>query len=267
MTTDDLSAYEKAGQEHKDPRIVPIRLDGPVPEGEGISYPDYAESDHETWKLLYERQRRLLPARACDEYLEGLRMMGFPEGRIPALAQASKVLKKTTGWSVARIPGLLHERDFFSFLSRRVFPSTDYVRPRHELDYTPAPDLFHDVFGHMPMITLPAFADFYQRIGQVALRAEGQNRRRLERFYWFTVEFGLIRTPRGMRIYGNGILSSYTEARHSLTADVEVRDFDPGVITEQDYDVWHLQPLLFAIASFEQLAEGFYDWARSQNLL
>jgi phenylalanine-4-hydroxylase len=156
---------------------------------------------------------------------------------------------------------------FFAFLARRVFPSTDYIRPRHELDYTPAPDMFHDLFGHTPMITLPSFADFYQRIGNVALRAEGKSRRRLERFYWFTVEFGLIRTRAGMRSYGNGILSSFTEVQHSLTDAMEVRPFDRSEIVEQNYDVWHLQPLLYAIDSFEQLADGFDDWARGERLL
>jgi phenylalanine-4-hydroxylase len=264
---DDLSAYEKAAQTGQDPRIVPISLDGPVPEGEAIPYPDYSEEDQETWRILHRRQSDLLPGRACEEYLEGLRMMTFPADRVPALRDAGRVLERTTAWQIARIPGLLHEKDFFAFLARRVFPSTDYIRPRHELDYTPAPDMFHDLFGHTPMITLPSFADFYQRIGQVALKGEGRSRRRLERFYWFTVEFGMIRTPAGMRIYGNGILSSYTEARHSLTDAVEVRPFDPVEIVEQDYDVWHLQPLLYAIDSFEQLANGFDDWARAERLL
>jgi phenylalanine-4-hydroxylase len=266
-SNDDLSAYEKAAATGQDPRIVPISLDGPVPEGDAIAYPEYPATDQETWRILYRRQRDQLPERACDEYLEGLRLMRFPEDRIPALKDVGRVLAGATSWQIARIPGLLHEKDFFAFLARRVFPSTDYIRPRHELDYTPAPDLFHDLFGHTPMITLPTFADFYQKIGQVALKAEGKNRRRLERFYWFTVEFGMIRTPAGMRIYGNGIVSSFSEAQHSLTDAVEVRPFDPGEIVEQDYDVWHLQPLLYAIESFEQLAEGFDYWARGERLL
>src|SRR6185503_6001063 len=118
------------------------------------------------------------------------------------------------------VPGLLHEEPFFAFLARRIFPSTDYIRAPHEMDYTPAPDLFHDVFAHLPMITHPGFANFYQRLGQVALAARGDDRRRIERFYWFTVEFGLIRTPQGIRVYGNGILSSYAEIEHALGPDV-----------------------------------------------
>lgn len=263
-----LSAYETAASSgNLDPRCVPIRLDAPAPAGETIAYPDYPDSDHQTWSLLYSRQRELLPGKACKEYLEGMELMSFPEERIPSLSVASTILYHATGWQVARVPGLLHEQDFFSFLGRRIFASTDYIRPRSELDYTPAPDLFHDVFGHMPMITNPTFADFYQRIGEAALRAEGLDRRRVERFYWFTVEFGLINTEQGTRIYGNGILSSFKEVQHSLTDAVEKRLFDPDEIVEQEYDVWHLQPVLYEIDSFDQLADGFEHWAKQQRLL
>ena len=265
--TPQLSAYEQAAADGLDPRCVPIRLDDAAPEGDRIVYPVYPVSDQETWRLLYDRQRKVLPGRACDEYLEGLSLMGFPDDRIPALADVSRVLDREVGWKIARVPGLLHEEDFFARLARRVFPSTDYIRPKDELDYTPAPDLFHDVFGHTPMITDPSFAEFYQTLGQAALKAEGDDRRRLERFYWFTVEFGLIRTPDGNRIYGNGILSSYEEVRHSLTDAVEHRPFDPDAIVGQEYDVWHVQPLLFVVDSFDQLADGFQHWARGRKLL
>ena len=261
------SAFEKAGMENSDPRIIPVKLDKPAPEGNEIVYPDYPPEDQETWSLLFKRQRELLPGRACQEYLDGLALMEFPEHRIPYLGDVGRVLQRTTSWQVARVPGLLFEGDFFSRLARRVFPSTDYIRPRHELDYTPAPDLFHDIFGHTPMITNPSFADFYQKIGEASLNAKGEDRRRLERIYWFTVEFGLIHTSHGMRIYGNGIISSFAETRHSLTDKVEKRPFNLEKIAEQDYDVWHMQQLLFVIDSFEQLEQGFYAWARKRGLL
>lgn len=262
-----LSAFEKAGQEGLDPRCVPIKLDGPAPEGDDILYPDYSGEEHETWKMMFERQMELLPGRACQEYLDGLDMMKFPVDKIPYLADVGRILEKTSNWQVARVPGLLYEQDFFSRLARRVFPSTDYIRPKHEMDYTPAPDLFHDIFGHTPMITNPAFADFYQEIGKASYHAKGQDRRRLERIYWFTVEFGLINTPQGMRIYGNGIISSYGETLHCLTNKVEKRPFNPDVMAEQEYEVWHYQPLLYVIESFEQLEQGFYEWARSRKLI
>ena len=250
-----------------DPRCVPVRLAGAAPEGARIPYPDYSDTDHETWSLLYARQRALLPGRASGEYLDGLALMEFPDGRIPSLADASRVLQRTTGWSVARVPGLLHEEEFFALLARRVFPSTDYIRPRHEMDYTPAPDLFHDVFGHMPMITNHRFAEFYQRLGQAALHARGDDRRRVERFYWFTVEFGLIRTGADLRIYGNGILSSYAEVQLSLSNRVEKRDFDADGVAGQEYDPNHMQPLLFVIYSFDQLSSEFDRWAGRNGLL
>ncbi|GAB4177925.1 MAG: phenylalanine 4-monooxygenase [Calditrichia bacterium] len=258
---DNLSAYEKAAQDGLDPRCIPIKLEEPAPEGAEIPYPDYSDEEHETWKILYKRQLEILQERASQSFLEGVELMKFPEDRIPALKDVAVVLQKTTDWSIARVPGLLHEQDFFDFLGRRVFASTDYIRARHELDYTPAPDLFHDIFGHTPMITLPSFADFYQEFGKVAARAKGADRRRLERIYWFTVEFGLIREQGQVKIYGNGILSSYKETLHCLTDQVEKKPFDLDVMSETEYDVWHLQPLLFVIESFDQLQEEFFAWA------
>jgi phenylalanine-4-hydroxylase len=265
---DSRSAYDAAAQDEAvDPRCVPVHLEGPAPEGGAIPYPAYTLADHGTWARLYARQRGRLPDRSCREFLDGLDAMRFPDARIPALRDASRVLESATGWKVARVPGLLHEEEFFAFLARRVFPSTDYIRPPHEMDYTPAPDMFHDVFAHLPMIVHPSFADFYQRMGRAALRAKGADRRRIERFYWFTVEFGLIATPDGIRVYGNGILSSYSEIEHALTDAVTKLPFDPARIVEQEYDVNHLQPLLFVIDSFEQLEAGFDAWARSRGLI
>ncbi len=260
---------QTAADAHDDPRCVPMELDGPIPEGPEIEYPEYSPEEHETWKILYARQRELIPGRACQEYIDGLQMLNLPEDRIPALRDVSAVLEKTTGWKLTRSPGLLHEKDFFERLARRVFPATDYMRPRHEMDYTPAPDLFHDVFGHTPMIVHQSFANFFQRIGQAAAseNAVGDVRVGLVRIYWFTVEFGLIQTPGGLRIYGNGITSSYGEVQHSLTNEVEKRPFIPEKVAQQGYDIWHMQPVLFVIDSFEQLEGGFEDWAKSHRLL
>jgi phenylalanine-4-hydroxylase len=252
-TNNSRSAYEQAAEDGLDPRCIP--------------YPDYTDEEHEIWKILYARQRELLQGRGCSEYLEGLDMMAFPEERIPALADCSRRLEQASCWRVSHTPGLLHEADFFSQLAERVFPSTNYIRTRDELDYTPAPDMFHDVFGHMPMITHRSFADFYQKIGRAALAARGDDRRRLERIYWFTVEFGLIDTAEGLRIYGNGILSSFAEVKYSLTDKVKKLAFSPDVLAEQEYDVWHMQELLFVIDSFEQLEDGFTRWAVSKGLL
>lgn len=267
LAAEERSAYEKAGAETLDPRCIPQNLEGPPPVGEEISYPSYTEQDHANWRYLFERQMNLLPGRAGEDFLKGVEVLGMTPDRLPALSDLSRRLEQATGWRVARIPGLLHEKDFFRLLANRLFPSTDYIRGTHELDYTPAPDCFHDMFGHMPMLTQPAFADFYQLFGKAALRAQGADRPRLERFHWFTVEFGLIRQADGMRIFGAGILSSKNEVTHALSEAVTRLDFDPDRIVEQDYDVWHLQDVLFVLDSFEQLVEGFTDWTRRKGLL
>lgn len=262
-----LGAYEKAAEEGVDPRCIPQALEGPVPTHDEIEYPDYPEDDHEIWKYLYERQMKYLPGRVCEEYLTGTKKLNFTPDKIPALKDLSKVFFDTTGWKIARVPGLIKAENFFDLLRQRIFPSTDYIRGRDELDYTPAPDCFHDMFGHMPMLTDQDFANFYQMYGQAAMKAEGMNKKYLETFHWFTVEFGLIRQPEGMRIYGAGIISSKEEVKHALSDEVEVIDFDPDKIVVQDYDVWHLQPILFAIDSFEQLKDGFKAWTKKQGLL
>lgn len=264
---DERSAYEKAAAEDIDPRCIPQSLEEPPPVGREITYPGYPESDHETWRLLVNRQLEMLPGRAGEAFMTGVELLGLRSEKIPALRDLSRTLERETGWQIARIPGLLHEKDFFQLLSDRVFPSTDYIRGRDELDYTPAPDLFHDIFGHMPMLTQPDYADFYQLFGQAALKAEGADRPRLERFHWFTVEFGLIRQDDGIRIFGAGILSSKNEVTHALSDEVVVHEFDPDKIVEQDYDVWHLQDELFVLDSFEQLTDGFRAWTTKKGLL
>ena len=262
-----VSAYEKSGVGDVDPRCIPHDLDGDPPLGDEIAPPIYPEGDHETWNFLFERQMEILPGRASETYLEGVEKLGLGANGIPALRDLSRVLSEATDWTVARIPGLLHERDFFRLLAERKFPSTDYIRGKEELDYTPAPDMFHDIFGHMPTLTQPAFADFYQLFGKAALDAKGVDRQSLERFHWFSVEFGLVEDPAGYRIFGAGIMSSKGEVLHALSDSVEHRPFSPEGVISQDYDVWHLQPILFVLESFEQLVEEFEGWAKSRKLL
>ncbi len=267
---EERSAFEKAQdeQEDVDPRTIPQKLDGEPPIGDDIDYPDYPEEDHETWRILVERQMEQLPGRACNAYMNGQEALQIEPGRIPDLANLSRRLDDQTGWTVANVPGLIHEKDFFTLLSERKFPSTNYVRGRDELDYTPAPDCFHDMFGHMPMLTQPDFADFYQLFGRAALNAEGADRPRLERFHWFTVEFGLIREQGEKRIFGAGIVSSNEEVTHALSDDVTLHPFDAEHIVEKDdYEVYNLQDELFVLDSFEQLVEGFREWTTSRGLL
>ena len=267
---EERSAFEKAQDEHEDvdPRTIPQKLEEEPPIGEEIEYPDYPEEDHETWQILVERQMEQLPGRACEAYMRGQDVLQLEADRIPSLANLSQRLDDATGWTVANVPGLIHEKNFFSLLSERKFPSTNYVRGRDELDYTPAPDCFHDIFGHMPMLTQPEFADFYQLYGKAARNAEGADRPRLERFHWFTVEFGLIQEQGEKRIFGAGIVSSNEEVTHALSDEVTLHPFDPEHIVEKDdYEVYNLQDELFVLDSFEQLVEGFRDWTTSKGLL
>ena len=267
---EERSAFETAQEEQEDvdPRTIPQTLEEPPPVGDEIEYPGYPEEDHETWQILVERQMEQLPGRACEAYLRGQDVLGLEADRIPDLAHLSRRLNEETGWQVANVPGLIHEKNFFSLLSQRKFPSTNYVRGREELDYTPAPDCFHDIFGHMPMLTQPEFADFYQLYGQAAQNAEGADRPRLERFHWFTVEFGLIQEQGGKRIFGAGIVSSNEEVTHALSDEVTLHPFDPEHIVEKDdYEVYNLQEELFVLDSFEQLVDGFRDWTSKNGLL
>jgi phenylalanine-4-hydroxylase len=263
----NVSAYEKAADKGIDPRCVPQKLLEPVPEDDQINYPVYPQGDHDIWKFLFERQMKFLPGRVCNEYLTGVEKLKFTPDKIPALRDLSAVFKKNTGWTITRVPGLIDVNDFFALLKRRVFPSTDYIRGKDELDYTPAPDCFHDMFGHMPLLTDQNFASFYQKFGEAALHAEGADRKDLETLHWFTVEFGLIQKKEGMRIYGAGIVSSLGEVQHALSDEVEVKNFDPEEIVKQQYDVWHLQPVLFAIDSFPQLEDGFMEWTKKRGIL
>jgi phenylalanine-4-hydroxylase len=249
-----------------DPRCVPIKLTRPMPEGEAIPARHYTDEENETWRILYGRQRQLLEGRACPEFLKGLQLMDFPTDRIPALADVHRKLKQITNWSIALAPGLLAAEDFYNALARRVFASTNYIRGREEMDYTPAPDLFHDIFGHTTLITDPYFANFYQKFGQVAIRAKPQVHKWLASFYWFSVEFGLINTPQGLRIFGNGILSSFSEVTYSLSDKVKHLPFDPQRMAEQPADLSIMQPVLFVIDSFKQLETEFDRWVKSLGL-
>lgn len=262
-----LTAYEKAAFDGIDPRCIPQHLENPPPIGDEILTPYYSETECDIWGKLFERQMALLPGRASKAYLQGVLALGLRADHIPSLKELSEKLFVTTGWKIARIPGLLHPTDFFELLSKRIFPCTDYVREASELDYTPAPDCFHDIFGHLPMITNPHFANFYQDFGRAALSATPEQQIGLERLHWFCVEFGLVEEDGGRRIFGAGVLSSKEEVIHALSDEVTVFEFDPERIVTQDYEVWHLQNTLFTHASYEALEKGFRRWCKGQRLL
>lgn len=240
---------------------------GHEPDLDKVPVPKYTAEEHETWSIMFDRQMRALPGRATSEFLEALEVIKLPRSKIPTLQEVSASLEKTTGWRIARTEGLVPEREFFECLSQRLFPCTDFIRERQELEYTPSPDMFHDLFGHIPLISNPDFANFYEFFGKVALKAKGDQLIRLQRIYWFSVEFGLIRKPEGLRIYGSGILSSPGEVPYALGPKVKTCSFDFSVVENQYFEINHMQEVLFIIDSFEGLLNGFMAYCRSCRLI
>jgi phenylalanine-4-hydroxylase len=178
---------------------------------------NYTAQEHGVWKTLFERQSKLLPGRACDAFVQGMRDLPIGAEQIPDFRALSDVLMKKTGWQVVAVPGLVPDDVFFDHLANRRFPSGQFIRKPHELDYLEEPDVFHDVFGHVPMLMNPAIADYIQAYGKGGLRAQSLGvLDKLARVYWYTVEFGLVQQKDGLRIYGAGIASSYTETLFAL---------------------------------------------------
>ena len=235
---------------------VPVYATGIVEQ----PWDDYNASDHDVWRQLYQRQREILLGRACDEFLQAQDAMGMTERQIPKFAELNKVLESATGWTLIGVEGLLPELDFFDHLANRRFPVTWWIRRPDQVDYIEEPDLFHDLFGHVPLLMSPLFADYMAAYGRGGVKAHGigpdalQN---LTRLYWYTVEFGLIRQPDGLRIYGSGIVSSKGESIHCLESDAPNRiGFDLKRIMRTRYRIDSYQKSYFVIDSFEQLMDA-----------
>ena len=235
---------------------VPVYATGIVEQ----PWDDYSASDHDVWRQLYQRQRELLRGRACDEFLLAQDAMGMTERQIPKFADLNKVLEAATGWTLMGVEGLLPELDFFDHLANRRFPVTWWIRRPDQVDYIEEPDLFHDLFGHVPLLMNPLFADYMAAYGRGGVKAHGigpdalQN---LTRLYWYTVEFGLIQQHDGLRIYGSGIVSSKGESIHCLESDAPNRiGFDLKRIMRTRYRIDSYQKSYFVIDSFEQLMDA-----------
>ncbi|MFB8829388.1 phenylalanine 4-monooxygenase [Azotobacter sp. CWF10] len=215
----------------------------------------YSEAEHAVWQTLIERQLALLEGRACTEYLDGIQRLGLPRKRIPQLDEINRVLESATGWRVARVPALIPFQTFFELLADRQFPVATFIRRPEELDYLQEPDIFHELFGHCPMLTNPWFAAFTHTYGRPSLAASREERVYLARLYWMTVEFGLVDTPAGRRIYGGGILSSPRETLYCLSAAPEHLPFDPLEAMRTPYRIDILQPLYFVLPDLRRLFE------------
>lgn len=258
------SEMKSVTDQYRDAQVVVTT--GHNPDLARLPVPHYTKEEHETWALMFGSQMKTLPGRASKEFLDALDVVQLPQGRIPRLRDVSAVLEKTTGWKLTRVEGLVPEKEFFELLAHKLFPSTDFVRKREELEYTPSPDMFHDLFGHIPLITNPTFAEFYEFFGKVALKANPDQLTKLQRIYWFSVEFGLIKNPEGNRIYGSGILSSVGEVTYALGPDVRVHPFDFDRVADQYFEIHHMQEDIFVIESFDALLDGFKSWVKKEKL-
>jgi len=218
------------------------------------AYHRYTAADHDTYRRLYRRQLQQLPGLACDEFIAAVQMLGAPDG-IPHFDAVSERLTRATGWQLVGVPGLIPEEAFFALLAARRFPVTDWIRRPEEFDYVVEPDVFHDLFGHVPLLFNPVFADFMQAYGVGGLKASRLDAcELLARLYWYTVEFGLIATPAGLRAYGAGILSSAGELRHSIASRKARRiGFDLQRLMRTKYKIDSYQASYFVIHSFDEL--------------
>ena len=214
---------------------------------------EYTEQENETWAQLVDTQLKLLPERACQEYLDGIERLSFSHERIPQLGEINKVLHETTGWQVERVPALINFDRFFELLSEKKFPVATFIRRPEDIGYLQEPDIFHEIFGHCPMLTNPAFASFTHAYGKLGKSATHEQRVYLARLYWFTVEFGLIDTPDGFRVYGGGILSSPKETKWAMGVGPRKERFDPVLALRTPYRIDILQPLYYVIGCMSEL--------------
>jgi phenylalanine-4-hydroxylase len=220
----------------------------------------YSDEEHAVWATLFERQQKLLVGRASEVFLRNQQTMGMSPDKIPKFDDLNRALSTTTGWQIIGVEGLLPEIDFFEHLANRRFPVTWWIRRREQLDYLAEPDLFHDLFGHVPLLMEPVFADYMQAYGRGGVKAHAIGPdaiAQLARLYWYTVEFGLIREAGGLRIYGAGILSSKGESIYCLDSEVPNHlGFDLERIMRTRYGIDHYQRNYFVIDSYEQLMQA-----------
>ena len=235
-----------AGGDHR-----PDRADWTIAQG----WERYTADEHAVWKTLFERQSRLLPGRACAEFVRGMADLPLRADQIPNFEELSEVLMQRTGWQVVAVPGLVPDDVFFEHLANRRFPAGQFIRKPHELDYLEEPDVFHDVFGHVPMLMNPVMAGFIQAYGQGGLRAKELGvLDQLARVYWYTVEFGLVLEDGAPRIYGAGIVSSSTETRFSVEDDSPNRvRFDLERVMRTRYRIDDFQETYFVLDHLDDL--------------
>lgn len=234
------------------------RLEAAAPFLTEQDFDSYTPDEHAVWAELVRRRMPQLRQHACREYLEGFEWIGLSEDQLPDLKAVSARLLPRTGWQSTPVSGFLPPAAFFEMLSAKMFPTTTWLRGRDSLEYTPQPDIFHDVFGHVPMHAHPVFGDFLQHYGQICsgLMKNPVVLERMGRIFWFTVEFGVIRQSGELKVYGSGLISSHGECTRVLAGGCEIREFDLEAVMNQQLDTGAMQPVLFAVNSFEQVYEA-----------
>jgi len=251
-----MNSPQRLEHQMTDKGFVPIYATGVVEQ----PWSSYSDADHETWATLFARQRDLLQGRASTAFLQAQDAMGMSPLQIPKFEDLNRVMRAANGWEIIGVEGLLPELVFFDHLANRRFPVTWWIRKPDQLDYLSEPDLFHDLFGHVPLLMNPIFADYMQAYGRGGVKAHGLGPEalvNLPRLYWYTVEFGLIREPEGLRIYGSGIVSSKGESIYCLDSPAPNRiGFDLERVMRTRYRIDTYQKTYFVIDDFEQLFDA-----------
>ncbi|WP_350559797.1 phenylalanine 4-monooxygenase [Psychrobacter sp. CAL346-MNA-CIBAN-0220] len=219
---------------------------------------DYSDDEHAIWQTLLASQAQQIPDRACSEYLVGLDKLTLPTNQIPQLYDIDAVLQDATGWQTAAVPALISFGKFFKLLANKRFPVATFIRRSEDMNYIEEPDIFHEIVGHCPLLTHPAFAAFNETYGKLGLNASKEERMCLARLYWFTIEFGLVgqssdQGKESRRIYGGGILSSPSETVYALSDEPDCREFDLLDVLRTPYRIDHIQPIYYAIDDLDTL--------------
>jgi phenylalanine-4-hydroxylase len=239
-------------EEGKENSMAAPRYVARSPDADGFIH--YTADEHAVWTTLYERQVKIIEGRACDAYYQGVLNLDLNHHKIPQCKDVTQSLQGFTGWSVTPVAALISFKDFFDLLSQKTFPAASFIRRREDLDYLQEPDIFHEIFGHCPLLTDPAFAAFTHEIGKFGQTILPEDRKMLARLYWFTVEFGLLQNEGDLKIYGAGILSSKTETAYALESPLpERKPFDLLEVLRLPYRYDQLQKNYFIIKSFDEL--------------
>jgi len=216
---------------------------------------EYSDTENDIWRQLITRQLKWIDDTACDEFLHGLTLLDLPLDRVPQLNEINEVLVKSTGWRTEPVPALIGFEQFFRLLSEKKFPVATFIRSQEELDYLQEPDIFHEIFGHCAMLTNQHFADFTEHYGKLGLAATKQERVYLARLYWFTVEFGLVKSHDGLRIIGGGILSSPGETHYAYHKKAEITPLEPLTVFRTPYRIDIMQPQYYVIDDLKHLTD------------